>query len=396
MFVDLDQFKLINDTLGHHIGDDLLKAMVQRLDACARDYDTVARVGGDEFVLLLNSHGGAAPIGHTLEKILAAVACAWTHEGREFHLTCSLGVALYPNDGADPQTLLKHADSALYRAKGVGRNNFQFFTSELTARMTQRLDMEGKLRRALEQDQFELHFQPRIDLRRGYMVGAQALLRWRLPEEGLISPERFIPLAEESGLITPIGTWVMRRACLQLRAWQAEGLPLGQVSVSVSPQQFRHGDLVRTVGEVLAETGLAAQFLELELSESVMMKDAPRLIRMLNELKQLGVQISIDDFGSGYSSLGHLKRFPVDKSKIDRSFVLDIAADPDDAAIVRSIVALGHALGLRVVAEGVESADQLEFLRHNRCDEVQGSQLGRPLGAVEFRRLIRAQLARAL
>ena len=396
VFVDLDQFKLINDTLGHHIGDELLKTMAQRLSSCARDYDTVARVGGDEFVLLLSSHGEADPIGHSLEGILAAVAHPWTHDRREFHLTCSLGVALYPNDGTDPQTLLKHADTALYRAKEAGRNNFQFFTSELTARMTQRLDMEGKLRRALERDQFELHYQPRIDLRSGLMVGAEALLRWRLPGEGLVLPGRFIPLAEETGLIVPLGTWVMRQACLQLRAWQAQGLSLGRISVNVSPQQFRYGNLVSTVSEVLAETGLSAQFLELELTESSMMRDAPTLIGMLNQLKRLGVQISIDDFGTGYCNLGYLKRFPVDHLKIDRSFVSDLASDADDAAIVRSIVVLGHALGLRVVAEGVESSQQLDFLRQCACDEVQGFHLGRPLAEGEFRRLIRAQIERGL
>ncbi|MFI4913628.1 MAG: putative bifunctional diguanylate cyclase/phosphodiesterase [Steroidobacterales bacterium] len=396
VFVDLDHFKLINDTLGHHIGDELLKSMAQRLGSCARDYDTVARVGGDEFVLLLNAHASTDPIGHSLEKILAVVAQPWATAQREFHLTCSIGVAMYPQDGGDPQTLLKHADSALYRAKDNGRNNFQFFTSELTTLMTQRLDMENKLRRALERNQFELHYQPRIDLTSGLIVGAEALVRWRLPGEGLIPPSRFISLAEETGLIVPLGSWVMRQACAQVRAWQTEGLSLGAVSVNVSAQQFRQGDLARTVNDALEDTGLDAAHLELELTESMMMQDAPQLILMLNDLKRRGVKISIDDFGTGYSSLGYLKRFPVDHLKIDRSFVLDIATDPDDAAIVRSIIALGHALGLRVVAEGVETAEQVEFLKHNQCDEVQGFHLGRPVAQDEFRRLIWAQLTRAL
>jgi diguanylate cyclase (GGDEF)-like protein/PAS domain S-box-containing protein len=389
VFVDLDHFKLINDTLGHHVGDELLQTMAQRLQVCARDYDTVARVGGDEFVLLLNSRGPTDPLAQHLERILALVAEPWMREQREFRVTASVGVALYPEDGGDPQTLLRHADSALYRAKDSGRNNFQFFTSELTTLMTQRLDMEGKLRRALERDQFELHYQPRIDLDTGRVVGAEALVRWRLPEEGLIQPSRFIPLAEETGLVVPLGTWVMRHACEQMRRWQTEGLPLASVSVNVSAQQFRQGDLVHTVAQALTATGLAPRHLELELTESMMMQDVPQLIQMLHELKRLGVRISIDDFGAGYSSLGYLKRFPVDHLKIDRSFVLDIATDPDDAAIVRSIIALGHALGLRVVAEGVETAEQLSFLKRNECDEVQGFHLGRPVPAAELGALIR-------
>jgi diguanylate cyclase (GGDEF)-like protein/PAS domain S-box-containing protein len=392
VFVDLDHFKLINDTLGHHVGDELLQTMAQRLRVCARDYDTVARVGGDEFVLLLNSRGGTDPLAHHLERILALVSEPWMRGQREFRLTASVGVALYPDDGGDPQTLLKHADSALYRAKDSGRNNIQFFTSELTTLMTQRLDMESKLRRALQREQFELHYQPRIDLNAGRVIGVEALVRWRLPEEGLIQPSRFIPLAEETGLIVPLGTWVMRRACEQMRSWQAGGLPLASVSVNVSAQQFRQSDLVRTVAQTLETAGLAPECLELELTESMMMQDVPQLIRMLHELKRLGVRISIDDFGAGYSSLGYLKRFPVDHLKIDRSFVLDIATDPDDAAIVRSIIALGHALGLRVVAEGVETAEQMSFLKRNQCDEVQGFHLGRPLPAAELEELIRGRM----
>jgi len=308
-------------------------------------------------------------------------------------MTCSIGAALYPDDGLDAETLLKHADTALYRAKDSGRNNAQFFTRELTAQLAQRVELENKLRRALELQQFELYFQPRVDLASGRMVGAEALVRWNLPGEGLVLPSRFIPLAEETGLIVSLGSWVLREACRQLRAWIDEGLEPGSVSVNVSAQQFRSGELPDLVAQVLAETGIEPAALELEITESVLMQDAARFLDMINRIKQLGVRISIDDFGTGYSSLAYLRRFPVDHLKIDRSFVADMAHSQDDAIIVRSIIALGHALGLQVVAEGVESAEQLQLLRASDCDEVQGFHLGRPGPADEYRRLLRAAVA---
>lgn len=384
VFVDLDQFKFINDTLGHHVGDELLKAMAQRFSRCVRDRDTVARLGGDEFVLLITDQSGPEPVRAIIERMLAVVAEPWVIEQGEFHITCSIGVALFPDDGKDAQTLLKHADSAMYRAKESGRNQFQFFTQELNAVMAERLEMESRLRRALERGQFQLSYQPRIDLHTGRLVGAEALIRWELPEQGVIPPKRFVPLAEETGLIGPIGKWVLQSACAQNRAWQDAGLPPIVVSVNVSARQFRQDNFVRTVAQVLKSTGLEGKYLEIELTESIVMHDAAQLFAMLEELKRLGVQVAVDDFGTGYSSLSYLKRFPVDRLKVDRSFIEHITTDADDSTIVRAIIALGHNLGLKVAAEGVESAEQVEFLRLHLCDEVQGFYFSRPVAAEQF------------
>jgi diguanylate cyclase (GGDEF)-like protein/PAS domain S-box-containing protein len=386
-FLDLDRFKFINDSLGHQVGDDLLKTMAARLNACMFERDTVARLGGDEFVLLLNGLGTVEEVRMVLERMLATVTQPWMSEHGEYQITCSIGVALYPDDGLDAQTLLKHADSAMYRAKDSGRNNFQFFTREINMQMTERLELEGKLRRALERDQFRLHFQPRVNLDTGRILGAEALIRWYIPGEDPILPERFIALAEETGLITPIGNWVLHAACAQNKAWQDQGLPPIVVSVNVSAGQFRANNFVRSVAEALRVTGLEARYLELELTESVM-HDAPQLVAMLGELKRIGVQVAIDDFGTGYSSLSSLKRFPVDRLKVDRSFVEHIAIDTDDAAIVRTIIALGKNLGLKVVAEGVETAEQMQFLREHACDEVQGFYFSRPVPAEQFQVLL--------
>ena len=388
-FIDLDRFKFINDTLGHQVGDELLKTMAARFNACVFERDTVARLGGDEFVLLLNSSGSAEQVRVVLERMLGNVTQPWMTEQGEYQITCSVGVALYPDDGVDAQTLLKHADSAMYRAKESGRNNFQFFTREINTAMTERLALEGKLRRALERDQFQLHYQPRIDLVTGRILGAEALIRWYIPGEPPILPDRFIPLAEETGLISPIGRWVLHTACAQNKAWQDLGLPPIAVSVNVSARQFRANNFVRSVAETLQETGLHPSHLELELTESVM-HDAPQLVSMLDELKRIGVQVSIDDFGTGYSSLSSLRRFPVDRLKVDRTFVEHIAVDTDDAAIVRTIIALGRNLGLKVVAEGVETAEQMQFLRDHACDEVQGYYFSRPIPHQQFETLLRS------
>ncbi|MEJ1962439.1 MAG: EAL domain-containing protein [Gammaproteobacteria bacterium] len=383
-FVDLDRFKYINDSLGHHVGDELLRTMADRLESCVRDCDTVARLGGDEFVVLITGQTAPDLVRNIVERMLAEVTQPWITEHGEFNVSCSIGVALFPNDGADAQTLLKHADSAMYRAKESGRNNFQFFTRELNALMIERLAMESSLRRALERDQFLLHYQPKVDLHSGRIIGAEALIRWNLPDQGVIAPGKFIPLAEETGLIVPIGKWVLRAACAQNKAWQDAGLEPIVVSVNVSARQFRQDNLVRTVAEVLEETGLESRYLELELTESMVMHDAAQLVAMLGELKRLGVQIAVDDFGTGYSSLSYLKRFPVDRLKVDRSFVEHLATDSDDATIVRAIITLGHNLGLKVVAEGVELQEQVNFLRLNLCDEAQGFHYCRPVESSEL------------
>jgi diguanylate cyclase (GGDEF)-like protein/PAS domain S-box-containing protein len=387
-FVDLDRFKFINDSLGHHVGDELLKAVAARLKSCVRECDTVARLGGDEFVLLINGHAGPEYVRQLMDRMLAAVSQPWVIEQGEFLVSCSIGVALHPDDGDEALTLLKHADSAMYRAKDSGRNNFQFFTRELNALMTEQLELETHLRRALERNQFVLRYQPRVHLATGQIVGAEALLRWRIPERGTIAPKRFISLAEETGLIVPIGKWVLQTACAQNRAWQAAGLPPIVVSVNVSPRQFRQETLVQTVAEALRSSGLEPRYLELELTESMVMHDAPQLVTMLDELKQLGVKMAVDDFGTGYSSLSYLKRFPVDRLKVDRSFVEHMTTAADDATIVRAIITLGHNLGLKVVAEGVETAQQARALRAYQCDEAQGFLFARAVSARDIPRLI--------
>ena len=390
-FVDLDRFKFVNDSLGHHFGDRLLKMMAERLRGCVRDCDTVARLGGDEFVLLIADDSGHEVVTHIMERVLSSVAQPWVIEEGEFNVTCSIGIAMYPADGNDAEALLKNADSAMYRAKEGGGGGFNFFTNDLNVQMTERLEMESRLRRALERQQFQLHYQPRVDLMSGRIIGTEALIRWYIPEQGMIAPARFIPLAEETGLIVPIGRWVLQTACAQNKAWQLAGLPPIVVSVNVSARQFRHDNLVETVASVLAQTGLDGRYLEIELTESMVMHDAAKLAAMLVELKKLGIQIAVDDFGTGYSSLSYLKRFPVDRLKVDRSFVQDITSDHDDATIVRTIIALGHNLSLKVVAEGVETEEQVNFLRQNHCDEMQGYFFGKPMTADEFCQVLGSQ-----
>jgi predicted signal transduction protein with EAL and GGDEF domain len=360
--------------------------MAERLRSTVREGDTVARLGGDEFVLLINGQRGPDAVALVLERMLSTISQPWASPQGDFNVTCSMGVALYPDDGANADTLLKHADQAMYRAKERGRNNFQFFTAELNAIITERLDLENKLRRALERQQFTLHYQPRVDMRTRCLTGAEALIRWHVSGEEVTPPSRFIPVAEEIGLIVPIGKWVLQAACAQNKAWQDAGLAPFVVSVNVSVRQFRQDNLVQTITEVLRETGLEARYLEVELTESAVMHDADQFIAMLGQLNDLGVQIALDDFGTGYSSLSYLKRLPVDRLKVDRSFVQDIVSDADDATIVRTIIALGHNLGLKVVAEGVETEQQLEFLRANHCDELQGYYFGRPMPGAQFMR----------
>ena len=389
VFVDLDQFKYINDSLGHQAGDKLLKTVAQRLVACVRDTDMVARQGGDEFVIVLGNQRDEESITEVLQRILNSVSQPWLMDERELNITCSLGVSRYPEDGEDVETLLKNADSAMYKAKEVGRNNFQFFASNMHAQVPNHLDMLVNLLPAIEHEEFQLYYQPKISLDSGRIVGAEALIRWDLADIGMVPPAHFIPFAEQSGLIVPIGEWVLRTACAQNRAWQSAGLPAIPVAINLSPYQINQ-DLVAIVKQVLADNNLEACCLELEITENVVMKDAEKIVAMLNALKALGLRISVDDFGTGYSSLSYLKRFPVDALKIDQSFVRDIVHDTDSAAIVKAVISLAHILNLRVIAEGVETEAQCDFLRENGCDDVQGYYFGRPMSVLDFGKLLLA------
>jgi diguanylate cyclase (GGDEF)-like protein/PAS domain S-box-containing protein len=395
LFVDLDQFKFINDSFGHQLGDVLLQTMAKRLKACIREPDTVARHGGDEFVLLLSGYNNAEDVTRAVQRVHAAVAEPWMAGRREFHVTCSIGVAVYPDDGRSADVLLRNADSAMYKAKASGRNTIQFFTAELNRLAVERLAIEHRLRGALARKQFLLHYQPRIDMRSRRVVGTEALLRWRVPQGGLFSPARFISVAEDTGLIVPIGKWALQTACQQNKAWQMQGLPPIVVSVNVSPRQFVQDNIVRTVAEALDQSALAPQYLQLELTESLVMHDAEKFVTMLRDIKNLGVQIAVDDFGTGYSSLSYLKRFPVDHLKIDQSFVKDLAEDADDAAIVQAIIALGHKLGLKVIAEGVETEQQFNYLRRSGCDEMQGFHFCKPMIASDLAEIMLEQGAGA-
>ncbi|WP_457582587.1 sensor domain-containing protein [Ensifer canadensis] len=389
-FLDLDNFKLVNDTLGHAAGDELLKVTATRMLASVRKSDMVVRVGGDEFILLLNGLPCERDIVLArLEDIRAAIATPMQINGRSLQISCSMGVACFPNQGKSVGELLANADMAMYRAKELGRNNLQVFTEEMADKAHEKLLKQAELRQAIARDEFVLHFQPQVNLVSGRVFAAEALLRWRHPERGMISPGDFIPLAEETGLIVPIGDWVLRAACRQCRAWHEAGLPLLIVSVNVSARQFRERNWAAHVAAVLAEAGLDPRFLELELTESLIMQDVPGALATMHELEAIGVHLAIDDFGTGYSSLSALKRFPVRRLKIDRSFVEDIPGDADDKAITAAIISLAQNLGLRVIAEGVETQAQVEFLRHSGCDEIQGYFFSRPLASGDFEALLR-------
>jgi diguanylate cyclase (GGDEF)-like protein/PAS domain S-box-containing protein len=381
LFVDLDHFKRINDSLGHAAGDLLLRQVAARLQAGVREEDTVARLGGDEFVILLEDVPHAELATVVARKLVDALLPPFSVEAHEFFITCSIGISLFPKDGSDGPALLKNADTAMYRAKEQGRNTFRFYTAEMNVQILARLSLENELRYALERQQLQLHYQPQLDLASNRLIGVEALLRWHHPERGLIPPADFIPLAEDTGLILPIGEWVLRTACAQAKAWQTQGLAPLRVAVNLSVRQFLQADLAALVAQTLHDTGLAPHTLELEITESLLMRDLEGATVTLRALKTMGVQLAIDDFGIGYSSLSYLKRFPLDRLKIDRSFVRDLSSDPDDAAITLAIIAMAHSLRLRVLAEGVETPAQLAFLRAQHCNEIQGFFCSRPLPA---------------
>jgi len=389
IYIDLDQFKFINDALGHHAGDTLLRQIAERLKQGLREADTVARLNGDEFLLIFIDDRAQSTAVGIVQRIMQTIAKPLKIDDHELYLTCSIGIAVYPGDAIDAETLTKHAEIAMYRAKEMGRSTYQFYTPEMNERALERLRLETDLRGALERDEFLLHYQPQVDLHSGRVIGMEALVRWQHPQLGLVSPLRFIGLAEETGLIVPIGAWVIGAACRQNKAWQDAGLPPLRVSVNLSARQFYQRELAQSIATVLEETGLAPHFFGIELTESLMMADVEQAIEILQRLRAIGVQTSIDDFGTGYSSLSYLKRFPVDVLKIDQSFVRDITLDADDAAIVLSIISLAHNLKMGVIAEGVETAEQLDFLRCNGCNEIQGYHFSRPLPAAEFEQMLR-------
>ncbi len=383
LFLDLDRFKNVNDSLGHAIGDLLLTAVAERLTNCLRDEDTAARLGGDEFIISLPDIADDGEAARVAGRILAELAKPFTIADHQLHADGSIGIALYPSDGDTAETLMRNADTAMYHAKESGRANFQFFSAQMTERVSRRLSTETDLRRALEHGEFTLHYQPVIDLAAGRISGAEALLRWPQSDHRLMSPAEFIPIAEDTGLIVPLGEWVLLEACSQAQAWQTRHPGL-RIAVNLSARQFRQKDLIGMIERVLGETGLAPSLLELELTESMLMHHAEETVAILSRLDEMGVHLAIDDFGTGYSSLSYLKRFPIHSLKIDRSFVRDISSDPDDAAIVTAIVAMARSLNLSVTAEGVETEEQAAFLRSLACHQAQGYHFGRPMPAADF------------
>lgn len=388
LFLALDRFKKVHDTLGHALGYKLLKEVAERLTSCIGEGETVARFEGDEFAFLLTQIAGTDDVIEMIYQINEALKAPFRLDEHELFLTASIGISFYPDDGVDAPTLLKNASAALYRAKEHGGNNYQFYTRDMNARALKRLAMENDIRRALERSEFAVHYQPQVDINSGLIVGVEALVRWPHPELGLISPSEFVPLAEDTGLILPLGDWVLRTACLQNRIWQDDGYAPLSLSVNLSARQFQQPNLSGSVAAILEETGMNPRYLELELTESSIMRNADSAVIALTQLKDMGVRISVDDFGTGYSSLGYLKRLPMNTLKIDQSFIRDITTDPDDAALVVAIITLAHNLRLRVIAEGVETKEQLRLLHLLRCDEWQGNLFSEPLPAAEIEKLL--------
>jgi len=391
LFLDLDHFKNINDTLGHEAGDQLLQEVAARLKTCLRDSDTVARLGGDEFVVMLPELDVEKYTATVARKILAAVARPFVLASQEYRVTASIGISTYPQDGLDEQTLTKNADVAMYKAKEEGKNNFQFYSEKLNTSSLERLSLESRLRHALERNEFQLSYQIKRDIRSGLITGTEALLRWQHPDLGTVAPLRFIPLAEETGLIVPIGKWVLRAACMQNVAWQNQGLAPLSMAVNLTARQLFDENLLTDLAKILADTGMDAQLLEVEISEGLLMRDVEKTLRVLRGIKAIGARIAIDDFGIGYFSLASIKQFPLDSIKIDRCFIHDIASVAEDQALTEAIIAMGRTLSLTVVAQGVETKEQADFLRQNACDEFQGFYLNKPMPANQIAELIRAQ-----
>ncbi|HSW25855.1 MAG TPA: EAL domain-containing protein, partial [Burkholderiaceae bacterium] len=392
LFIDLDRFKFINDSLGHEAGDALLREVAKRLKESLRASDIVARLGGDEFVMLLQDLGHSEQAGPIARKLLSAVIKPIELNGQECRVTASIGISVFPDDAPDEASLMTHADLAMYHAKEEGKNNFQFYDGRLETLSLERLTLETKLRRAIERDELSLHYQAKLDLASNAISGVEALLRWNSAELGAVSPAKFIPVAEETGLILAIGKWVLRTACAQSVLWQRAGLPPVRVSVNLSPRQLNDPELLAAVQDVLAETGLKPDLLELEVTESSVMHNVERALEVLCALKDMGLRLAIDDFGTGYSSLAQLKRFPIDTLKVDRSFIRELPADSEDKAIAEAIIAMGRTLSLTVVAEGVETREQQEFLRERLCDQMQGFFFSKPVAAADFAELLRTHV----
>ncbi len=391
LILDLDRFKVINDTLGHETGDQLLQSVANRLTRVIQKNDVTARIGGDEFTVILNGLNNLEEVSAIAQRILATLSKPIVIQGRELFVTTSMGISLYPTDGKDTETLIKKADIAMYRAKGLGRNNFQFYNYAMDTTSLEKLALENSLRKAIRQNQISIHYQPVLDLSQRRIVGMEALVRWQHPQYGLINPNRFIPLAEEIGLISSLGEWVLLNACKQNKQWQNAGFAPIQISVNFSARQFEHINLVNIIKNALNESELDPNYLVLEITESTLVRDIDFTVAILKELKRIGVHISIDDFGTGYSALSYLKKLPIDTIKIDESFIRDITTDPDDAAITTAIIAMAKSLNLEIIAEGVESIQQLEFLRSIGCHLIQGYISGKPAPANEITKLLQAK-----
>jgi diguanylate cyclase (GGDEF)-like protein len=392
-FMDLDRFKNINDTLGHQFGDRVLQEAAKRLAGCVREGDIIARLGGDEFVLLVEELGDPVALTEIARKLLGAVADLGRIDGQELNISLSIGICAYPADGRDAKTLLAGADIAMYRAKDQGRNGFCFYSAELQSHTPEKLALEAGLRHGLEREEFRIHYQPKIDMASGAITGVEALLRWQHPEKGLLLPDKFIYLAEETGLIIPIGLWTLREVCMRVRAWKDAGLPRMPVAVNLSAIQFGQEQLVPQLAEIIRSTGIEPGILELEITESMVMHDPDQAVKLMHNLRAMGVRLTMDDFGTGYSSLGYLKRFPINSLKVDRSFVRDLPHSTDDIAITRAVIAMAHSLQMNVIAEGVELKEQFDVLLNEGCDEFQGYLCRPPLTEDDLIRFVRQSAA---